>query len=271
MSIYAFLASVAVSEHCKKTFKFLLSFICDCLIIIKIGGSAISDKHTGADYSDEVFKRVAAELPRDEGIILLLGAGYTGHSIAMKYKLSKLEGNALHWAYLRYSVSEIAQKLVKTLVNAGLPAVYFSTISSIKTSGGIIKSFDSSNILKFAEMGFIPVMHSDAPVDLEKGISIVSSDKIAVALANDAKARLLIFGSDVDGIYDNNHNVIKDARSIPDISKHLWHVNDVSGGIGNKLYEARNLKGTKAVIINMRRDGALAAAIKGNEIGTVIS
>ncbi|MGC8587270.1 MAG: isopentenyl phosphate kinase [Candidatus Micrarchaeia archaeon] len=241
------------------------------MIIIKVGGSAFSDKKTGTDYSDGVFKRVASELPKNESIILLLGAGYTGHSIAMHYKLSRLEGNALHWAYLRYKVSELAQKLVKILLDAGFPAIYFSAISSITTSNGAISDFDTSKILKFAEMGFLPVMHSDAPADSKNGISIVSSDRMAVQLANASKARLLLFGTDVDGIYDKDRNVIKRVSPGDDVGSYLWKVNDVSGGIANKLSEARHLTATKAVIINLRKDGSLSKAISGGEIGTVIS
>ena len=132
------------------------------------------------------------------------GAGYVGHSIASKYKIYRLDGNQHEWALLRYNVGQVTNAISKAMIDNGHAPMTLSASSFFKIESGrtIVKNLD---ILRdYLNMGFMPLMHSDAPIDSKNGLSILSGDDIAVLLANRLNAGTLIFGTDVDGIYDKS-------------------------------------------------------------------
>ena len=126
-------------------------------------------------------------------------------------------------------------------------------------------------------MGFMPLMHSDAPIDSKNGLSILSGDDMAVLLANRLNAGTLIFGTDVDGIYDKSRKTIgsirkKDLKKISISDNDTSGAIDVTGGMKGKLmqiYKAK--KGVKVYIINLRKRGELRKAVNGKKTGTCIS
>ncbi|MGC8538537.1 MAG: isopentenyl phosphate kinase [Candidatus Micrarchaeia archaeon] len=241
------------------------------LIVLKVGGSAIADKNTGKSYLDVVAANVASDIPKNARMVIVCGASYVGHSLAIKYRLSKLESNQHEWALLRYEVGSITNRIIEKMIDAGHAPIELSVPTLFNTKKQQIIRFNFEYVSGYLNNGFIPVMHSDAPLDEENGISILSGDAIATEIAKTFGAALLIYGTDVDGILD------KERKPIPKIDKkHLeniefWKVkNDVSGGIRNKIEEAKKLEGTKVRIINLRKTGMLRAAIENKDVGTLI-
>ena len=247
------------------------------MIILKIGGSAFSDKRTGKSFVKIVARNVAKELSRREKVLIVQGAGYVGHSIASKYKIYKLDGNQHEWALLRYNVGQVTNAISKAMIDNGHAPMTLSASSFFKIESGraIVKNLD---ILRdYLNMGFMPLMHSDAPINSKNGLSILSGDDMAVLLANRLNASTLIFGTDVDGIYDKSRKTIgsiskKDLKKISILDKDTCGAIDVTGGMKGKLmqiYKAK--KGIKVYIINLRKRGELRKAVNGKKTGTCIS
>lgn len=241
-------------------------------VVIKVGGAALADKATGESFIGEVAARLAKELPKNENCIIIHGASYIGHKTAMKYKLKDLSDNQNEWASLRYKVMGITMKIIQKLVENDIPAVYISTIALVKTSNGKINYFNCKPLKDYLKAGFVPVLHSDAPIDTQKGIAVLSGDDIAISLTRSLDARMLIFGSDVEGVLDAKKKLIKkiDGKNANKIT--YWNVNDVSGGMKTKVDKIFGLKGrkTKVAIISLRKDGVLASTLKGDIKGTEI-
>ncbi len=237
---------------------------------MKVGGSALTDKKTGRSFVDEVTTRVSREISKSAELVIVTGAGYEGHRFAKRHKLRSLDRNQRNWARLRYIVGENSKKLVKKLIDRRLAPMEISTIGLFITSGGHIKKFNSRFIYDYVKIGFIPVLHADAPIDVKKGVSVLSGDAIATEIAHSLRAKLLIYGSDVEGIYDKNGNLLKKVDQNNLESVHFWKVNDVSGGLMNKIKETRKLHGTKVVMINLRKDGRLRDVMLGKRVGTII-
>ncbi|MCL5092966.1 MAG: isopentenyl phosphate kinase [Candidatus Marsarchaeota archaeon] len=246
-------------------------------IIIKIGGSAFSDKRTGKSFVNVVARNVAKELPKKEKVLIIQGAGHIGHSIAKKYNLSKLSNNQNGWALLRYNVEQVTNVISKAMIDKGYAPMALSASSFFKIESGqaIVKNLD---ILRdYLNMGFIPLMHSDAPIDSINGLSILSGDDMAVLLANRLGASKLIFGTDVDGIYDKDKRTIssilkKDLKKLSISDADTGGTIDVTGGMAGKLKQIRMAKkGVKVYIINLRKHGELKKAASGKKTGTCIS
>ncbi len=238
--------------------------------IIKIGGSALTDKKSGKSYVQEVSERVARELGKGKYIIIH-GVGYIGHKLAIEYRLHEgFKGNAWEWAYLRAKVSEMTKELINALTEHGHPAVEISVPDIIRADRGQITFFDIGTITEFVERGFIPVMHGDGALDFSLGLSVISGDKIATDLALRLRADELIYGTNVDGILDEHGKVIE-RISRDNIEKiKLWENGDFSGGMRNKIEEALRLRGVRVRIINLRKDGMLERALRGENVGTLI-
>jgi isopentenyl phosphate kinase len=239
--------------------------------VLKIGGSALTDKKTGESYVREVAGRVARELRRDEKYVIVHGVGYIGHTLAKKYRLHLgFRDNPVEWAYLRARVNEMTRDIVLALTEQGHPAIEISVPDIIRTHNGKIIFFDLEVVNKFLEMGFIPVMHGDGAIDDVLGLVVLSGDKIATEIAVRLNADELIYGTDVDGILDENGEVIESiSRKNIDTLK-FWENDDFSGGMRNKVNEAINLNGTVVRIINMRKDGMLERVLNGENVGTTI-
>ncbi|MEM0149500.1 MAG: isopentenyl phosphate kinase [Candidatus Micrarchaeaceae archaeon] len=244
------------------------------MIVLKIGGSAFSDKSTGKSYIGMVARNVASEIPNGEKVLIVQGAGYIGHSIAMKYGLSRLQRNQRQWALLRYEVERISNQIAKALIDKGMSPFVMSAQQLFKIKGGRAKVYGLDMVEGYINNGFIPIIHSDAPLDDTKGISILSGDDMARILANRLNAGKLIFGTDVDGLIGSSGKIVKrikkqDARSISITNKK--GAIDVSGGMKKKLEQAALAKrGMRVLIINLRKAGELRKAANAKSVGTLI-
>ncbi|MGB9732766.1 MAG: isopentenyl phosphate kinase [Candidatus Micrarchaeia archaeon] len=242
------------------------------ICVIKVGGSSFSDKKSGKSYVDKVAKILASELTPNDKFVIIQGAGYIGHKIAKEKELAKLENNQISWAYLRNEVMRVSAKFIDKLIKSGKPAVYIATSSIAHMKEGKLLALDIKPIKGFVENGFIPFLHSDAPIDEVHGLSILSGDILAEKIAELLGADMLIYGTDVDGVLDENKKVIPELRKEEIDKIKYWKVDDVSGGIQAKLRFAAEAasKGIKVMIINLRKKGNLSRAIAGENIGTRI-
>ncbi len=244
------------------------------MIVLKIGGSAFSDKRTGKSFVNIVARNVAKELPVSEEAIKVHGAGYMGHSIASKYKLLRLSGNQLQWSLLRYEIERITNQIAKVFIDNGKSPLVMSAQQLFRVEGGKVHMNGLDTIKAFSSKGFIPIIHGDVPFDDIKGLSVLSGDDMAVMLANRLDAKKLIFGMDTDGLLDASGKVIK-RMSKGELSKisitHKKGVVDVTGGMKGKLEQiALAKRSVPVLLINIRRSGELRKAIEGKSVGTTI-
>ena len=232
------------------------------LFILKIGGSAISDKRTGQDYLEEVAMRVARELRRDSSFVIVQGAGYIGHRIAVERRIGRLSDNQEAWAYLRYKVAEAANETIRILVSNELPVIYLPSNAFIRLRDGAISESDYGVLRAYLDRGFIPFMHSDGPIDSEKGLSILSGDAIVSDIASKLGADMVVYGTDVDGVKLNDGRIIRRIDNFDFTGHGFWgSEGDVSGGMKSKVDCARR-SGIESRIANLRKDGSLADALR---------
>jgi isopentenyl phosphate kinase len=244
------------------------------MIILKIGGSAFSDKRTGKSFVSLVARNVAKELPKGEKVLIVQGAGFIGHSIALRYGLSKLSNNQNHWALLRYGVEQVSNQIAKALIDNGISPFVMSAQQLFEIKSGRVLVKNLGIVKAYMDNGFIPIIHSDAPLDDKRGISVLSGDNMAAILANRLNAGKLVFGTDTDGLIGSSgeriRRISKTNLNKVGIIKREGTI-DVSGGMGRKLAQAASTKrGTAVYIIDLRRPGELKKALRGKGAGTLI-
>ncbi|ACS90284.1 MULTISPECIES: isopentenyl phosphate kinase [Thermococcus] len=257
------------------------------MIIIKLGGSVISDKNTPYSFNREVVEEIAEEIAQfypKESFILVHGGGSFGHPNAREYKIREgligdVKRKRIGFSKTHQAMLKLNNLIIEVFLEKGLPAYSVSSSSIFLIENGEIIYGELEILRKLLEKGFIPVLFGDTAVALEKGIDILSGDQIAGYLAKILRAEKVIFLMDVDGIYDKNPRE-KGAKLITELTKegieHLLESSesagiDVTGGIGNKLKKALEIAHYSDVyFINGKVKGNLTKVLQGENPGTVI-
>ncbi|HVT01676.1 MAG TPA: isopentenyl phosphate kinase [Patescibacteria group bacterium] len=240
------------------------------LVIIKLGGSVITDKKTNKPiFKKEVVKRIAKEIKSaqskaDFDLILVHGAGSFGHPSAKKYKLNegyKDKTSALGVSLTKKTVLKLNLLVIETLQKEGFNAVLLESSTLINNSNKKINDFNTDPVKDTFSLNMIPVLSGDVVSDKKLGISIVSGDTIVSYLAKELKAKTVIFASDVDGIFDKNPKTNNDAKLIKKITSinfqriidqmKAHNINDVTGEMEGKLMNIKEyLVNTDSIITN---------------------
>lgn len=260
------------------------------LVIVKLGGSVISDKSKSRGvFRKKIVERLAGEIKRakkirDFDLIIVHGAGSFGHPLAKKYNLHKgysgprsSEGLVL----TKKAMFELTMLIWGSLSKVGLGSCVVEPSAVIVADGGRIKTFNTEFIENLLDKKIIPVLFGDAVFDEKIGVSIVSGDLMVSHLARKFKAEKIIFVSDVDGVYDKNPKVNKDARIIGVINNmnykqvakkmEVYNKNDVSGEMKGKLLTIKkDLGGFEVTIINGFSKNVLFKTFMGQNTGTTV-
>jgi len=257
------------------------------MIIIKLGGSVISDKKAPYSFNKDIVKGIAKEIAGfypGEGFILVHGGGSFGHPNAKEYRVREgltndVERKRIGFSKTHQAMLKLNDLIINVFLEEGLPAYSVSSSSIFMIEKGDIIYGELEVLRKLLEKDFIPILFGDTAIALEKGIDILSGDQIVSYLAKMLKPSKVIFLMDVDGIYNKNPKE-EDAKLIEELSsegiEHLLKSSessgiDVTGGIGNKLREALKIACYSEVyFINGKVRGNLIKVLKGEKVGTRI-
>ncbi|MCS7137991.1 MAG: isopentenyl phosphate kinase [Candidatus Caldarchaeum sp.] len=250
------------------------------LVILKIGGSVITDKKIENTFRAEVMERISREVAKcwPTPLVIIHGAGSFGHPLAKQYQLDQgfreqrqLEG----FVKTLQQVKELNKLVVESLIRTGMGAVGMPASTLFITRRGIIETAHLDMIFSALDLGIIPVTCGDVVFDRELKFTVLSGDKIAVHLAKSLKASRIVHATDVDGVYevDRTSNERRFVEKL-DYRKHATlfygdvEGDDVTGGMFYKVetaFEAVKL-GVKVSIVNGLVEGRVESAIKGKPV-----
>jgi isopentenyl phosphate kinase len=264
------------------------------LYIIKLGGAAITDKNSDFTAKQEVIKRVMKELKSvTSHWILIHGAGSFAHSLAKKYDLRDGISNKIQRqeqiqgvSKIRNSMQRLHQMILDEAEINGTPTFSFPISSILVSSGNDSEaSFYVEPIRRALRSGFIPVSFGDMVLDSSTDeFRVVSGDRIIKLLCRELSSEYeieVIFGSNVDGLYDRDP-VVEEAKLLNYITKErvLEHIEgagasagiDVTGGMVGKLLEINELTqfAKKVTLLNLLKEGRLEDYLKGEQVTATI-
>jgi len=251
-------------------------------IIIKLGGSVITDKRREFFAKVDMIERISREIAKiKSSLILIHGAGSFGHPIVKKFGLhlgyrNKRQLQALSETKSR--LMDLDKILIGLLRKHGVPVVPFMPSSFMFASRGRIIRADLQPLNTFLKLGAMPLLCGDVVPDRETGFSVISGDQLAIYLARKMNARLVIFGCDVDGVYSADPKKSPNATLIevvtPSTFKNLLQTAteptspDVTGGMLGKIRESLRLveKGIDVVIMNFTKPKDLVKLMEGRKV-----
>lgn len=241
--------------------------------VIKLGGSAITKKDRPFTPNLEVIKNISLELsqiPNRPSLILVYGGGSFGHHVARKYVYDDTITDIKGAVEIHSAMFSLTKILTDHMLQQGLPIFTINSSSIFILQNGNLEAFYRPLKLSL-ERGLIPLIGGDVVFDSSSGFRILSGDRIASLLAKTFRARVLAFGTDVDGIILDNSTVPRiKPQEIEGILDHMKQTEgDVTGGMAGKLREVlRYLSegGKSAIIFNITRPGQLTRLLTGQEV-----
>jgi len=261
------------------------------LILLKIGGSICTEKHSGRFIvRARVVRRLAKEISDARSqkpfrLVVVNGAGPFGHANVVEYDIRDgvktardFEGfvkTVSDCAFVNHAVSELLRK-------GGLLTFPYPASSAVIQSRKKIASFSLDPIKRLwdASEDIVPVIGGTMVPDLETRGSIISGDTVIEYLAERLSPRLVVFATDVDGIFSDDPHRNRKARLFKEVTKASFArirqglkgsaSTDVTGGMLGKVEKLLSLQ-APSLIINGNRPGRVRDALLGNKVkGTLI-
>lgn len=255
-------------------------------VIIKLGGSVITDKTQPSTARLDVIEMLVREISavQSRPIILVHGGGSFGHFLAEKHELrhgghSKTKKLGVTQTF--YEMARLGQIILSAFQKANRPAVSIHSSSIIVALKGRIAHMDLEALKFYLNGNFIPILSGDVTADSVSGFTIVSGDQIVMYLARMLKAPLVIFASDVDGLYTADPKRDSAATRIPLITPANMEqvlekvamgaadgAADVTEGMRGKITEIFDglPESGEAVVCDLRQSGTLARLLAGKDV-----
>jgi isopentenyl phosphate kinase len=257
-------------------------------IILKLGGSVITDKSGELAAKTEDINRIAEEIKRADvdNLVIVHGGGSFGHPTAQKWNLKegfKEPTQKMGFAETHHVMTVLNGLIMDALVWHEIPALSYAPSTCFVTENGRIKSCDSLILDRMTKMGFTPVLYGDAVFDDKLGFTVLSGDQLVAYLAIKMKAEKIVIGVDTDGLYEADPKV--DANAKPYLKLNLEQLKkvqakfgkaqttDVTGGMAGKIAELIPAvdAGVKVQIVNATRNLRVLRSLTGERIeGTII-
>lgn len=257
-------------------------------VILKIGGSVITDKNVELAARTQVIDRLAYETQRAnvKNLIVVHGGGSFGHPVARRNAIKEGLRNPDQingFAETHHFMTVLNGLVMDAFITRTVPAISITPSSCVTTENGTIRSFEDSALKMSLKLGFLPVLYGDAVLDSKLGFTILSGDRLVSVLATKFNAERVIIGVDVDGLCDADPKAEKTAKAFAHLTleeaKKLQSrlgesiACDVTGGMSGKIAELLPVveRGIPVTLINAAKSNYVFKALKGEKVdGTVI-
>ncbi len=264
------------------------------IIIIKFGGSILTDKNTPYSIRNKVIESLISQISdncrtsNQPKLIIIHGAGSFGHPIACSYSIQyglnqNIPNQTLGLAKTHQSVKNLNSKIVDGFLRRDIPVLSLTTSSVFFQRESILKFMGINQIDSLLDLGIIPILFGDILLHDKADFSILSGDRVIYEICKSLTSSInskyeidkIIFCFDQDGIIISNaekdseviHNIkLKDLELLS--LKNFKESIDVTGDIRGKLNEIKKIceLGIPVQLINGLKPNLLIKALKNEEI-----
>jgi len=246
------------------------------LIVLKLGGSLLTEKGAEPVYAEQRALRLARELADvSSPLVLVHGTGSFGKPPARKY--GYLDGVVPRdKAHIVPEVAalllDLRSRVLSSLRSAGLPVVSLDSLEIFHRRAGAVTIRNMAPVAELLDRGLVPVLSGALVVDQEGGFAVASSDVLAALSAVELGASRLIFGTDSPGVVRNGDDdapIDEFVEGRDDLALLIRADDgDVSGGMAGKLRAglAAARAGIDTLIVDGRVPGRLAQTLAGYEV-----
>ncbi|HUV72802.1 MAG TPA: isopentenyl phosphate kinase [Anaerolineae bacterium] len=260
------------------------------LVLLKLGGSLITDKGSPQAAREGLIRRVAGEVRGaldevpDLRLVLGHGSGSFGHPTAEKYGVQEgLAGTDDWWGYAETAVIAgcLNRLVTAALLECGVPVVPLQPSASARCHDGDLVHLDIAPLEEALKRGLVPVVYGDVSFDTVRGSAIVSTEQIFAYLAPRLKPSRVILAGHVEGVFTSDPQRERGRRLLHELSvSALLEVEgmlagsvdtDVTGGMLAKvriMCELIEAQPTITVrIISGEKDGLIREALVDGGMG----
>jgi isopentenyl phosphate kinase len=241
-------------------------------VVLKLGGSVVTDKMVPFKIRDDVIAGMASELAQTgrTDLIIIHGGGSVGHYLADKLNLLGSEKiKPMDSSYVLLEMDKLSTRIASHLIEKGIPAVTLPTHAIGRSANDGEFKLDESNIKLALDLGFSPLLKGDVVFGEKGNVDIVSGDALASRLAISFGAERLVMCMDQDGIIGPDSKLLDRVKLSEPYDRLLWPSEegriDVTGGLGAKLKELESVvkRGIPVLFLCPFRPNRLFNAISG--------
>lgn len=254
------------------------------VVLVKLGGSVLTDKRRPGTVRENVLERLALELAAARsrsGLRLVVGhgSGSFGHVVAARHDLSsgvRSEEQLRGVAETQSAARQLHDRVIAALLAADASPYSLSPSSFLTASGGQPLTYTVKPLLMALEIGLLPVVYGDVVLDRERGASICSTETVLRLVArrlvhHGHRIERAVWVGETDGVYDEQGRSVRhlDESTLGRIGGAAGAASgvDVTGGMRHRLDTVRALarRGIESWLVNGLEEGRLAAAVEGRE------
>jgi isopentenyl phosphate kinase len=228
-------------------------FILKKRVIVKIGGSFITDKNQPESLKENRVRKIAREIAaaaKSGKVSLLLthGAGSYGHIAAKQYQAQ--QGSHPHFGWqafyqIRQDMIKMNLRILQLCAEEALFPITVQPSAIAMARKGNLVLMDTRNIRFLLDSDQIPLIHGDIVLDEKQDFTIASTEDQIQKLSEYIFFHRIIMISDVPGVLDKKGKVIPiiDHGNYPDIINQLGGSAgmDVTGGMRSKVEQIYQL------------------------------
>jgi isopentenyl phosphate kinase len=260
------------------------------IVLVKLGGSLITEKTRPETARAEVIARLAGEIARgaeNRTFHLLIGhgSGSYGHAAAQRFGLgsgARSSGQLPGISFTQERAAMLHRLVIGALESAGLLPFSIAPSSCVVATAGKPTAFADEPLFLALERGLLPVLYGDVVMDRDWGAAICSTEKLFELVVPRLQergwtVRRILWLGETDGLYDAS------GRTVPRLSEKDFMEAvkaigatigaDVTGGMRHRVETVLALArlGVPSLLANGLTPRLLEAALRGEEVvGTVI-
>jgi isopentenyl phosphate kinase len=239
------------------------------LVLLKLGGSVITDKSRPFTAREDVIRRLGREIKQAQTlcpglqVIVGHGSGSFGHMVAHQYCTHEglrddaeryaetaraVATDSLRWrgyAETARAAARLNRLVTDWLCEEGLPVISFQPSATAWCRGRRLVRLDLKPLRTVLHAGLLPVIYGDVAIDEVQGFTIISTEQIFGYLARQLRPIQIVLASIVDGVYDADPLANPDAVPFRTITPANWqqvrsalggsYATDVTGGMLSKV------------------------------------
>ncbi|MHB8633876.1 MAG: isopentenyl phosphate kinase [Thermoplasmatota archaeon] len=241
--------------------------------LVKLGGSLLTGKADGAGFQKPAARRLLGEIRRAEmPTVVVHGAGSQGHPEALRYHIGQQRvgrAGAEGVAQTLAAVGALHAQVVAVAAACGLRPLSIG-LDGVQSEAGELQDLPTARVRSGLADGFTPMLHGTLVRDDELGWRILGGDELMAELARELSPRVVLFATDVDGIFDGDPGA-PGARPLARVGSadlpRLQPPTDATGGMAGKLGCAlAAARAAPTLIVNGGVRSRLLDALKGKAV-----
>jgi len=210
------------------------------LVLLKLGGSLLTDKKRREKARAAVLRRLAREIAgarKKKKFALVIGHGSGGfaHYFAKKFGVKGIRGAAL----TADAAARLDRMLMKALLKERIPALSFPPSAWCTAEKGKIARGNTETIRAALKNKWVPVVFGDVTFGKNGAPTIVPTEEVLGFLGRKLGAKKMLVATKAEGVLDGKGKIIGriTEKNFGSLAQHVGPSQgvDVTGGMRGKV------------------------------------